>query len=94
MFSFRLWIRHISKRGCRRQSLRDPFPRNQQQNGESRQLGKSIRRARSAPFALSTYPHRGRIKRYLPSARCLQIRRWAELIFRIIEKVYLSVICI
>lgn len=31
----RLWVCHVSKRGCRRQSLRDPFPRNQQQNGES-----------------------------------------------------------
>lgn len=33
---------------------------------------------------------RGCIKRYLPSARCLRIRRRAELIFRIIGKVYLS----
>lgn len=34
IFSFRLWICHVSKRGCRRQGLRDPLPRNQQQNGE------------------------------------------------------------
>lgn len=50
----------------------------------SRQSKKSIHRTKSVPFTLSV--RRGRIKRYLPSAPCLQHR--AELIFHITEKVF------
>jgi len=34
LFSCRFWLRYISKRRCGRQSLRNSFPRDKQQNGK------------------------------------------------------------
>lgn len=51
----------------------------------------SIRRAEIAPVALSAYPQRSHQKVF---GFCSPIGRRAELIFRIIDEVYLSVICI
>lgn len=92
-FCSRLRVRHVSKRGRGRQSLWDPFPRNQQQNGEL--PGRPAKPVYRTNFILArfcpspTSPPRDRrsgIKWYLLSVLRLRIRRRAELIFRIIEK--------